>query len=158
MRLRHLEILVGVFMILGFCALAFLALKVSGLAAESSKESYKIYAHFENIGGLTLRGKVTMSGVVVGRVSKIELDPKRLDAKVEMSVDKNVNFIATDSIAAIQTAGVLGEKYIGISMGGDDKSLTDGGEIKNTQSALVLEELIGKFIGGKLNEKSDKSE
>lgn len=158
MRLRHLEILVGGFMILGFAALAFLALQVSGLAAENAKESYKIYAHFENIGGLTLRGKVTMSGVVIGRVTDITLDPKQLNAKVEMSIDKSVDYIATDSIAAIQTAGVLGEKYIGISMGGDDKSLTEGGEIKNTQSALVLEELIGKFVGSKLNENSNKSE
>ncbi|HET8708403.1 MAG TPA: outer membrane lipid asymmetry maintenance protein MlaD [Pseudomonadales bacterium] len=158
MRLRHLEILVGGFMIRGFAALAFLALQVSGLAAESSKESYKIYAHFENIGGLTLRAKVTMSGVVVGRVTDIALDPKRLNAKVEMSIDKNIDYISTDSIAAIQTAGVLGEKYISISLGGDDKNLTEGGEIKNTQSALVLEELIGKFVGSKLNENSNKSE
>lgn len=158
MRLRNLEILVGFFMIIGFSALAFLALKVSGLTDESAKESYKIYAHFENIGGLTVRAKVTMSGVTVGRVTNIELDPKRLNAKVEMSIDKNINYISSDSIAAIQTAGVLGEKYIAISMGGDDKSLAEGGEIKDTQSALVLEELIGKFVGSKLNDKSGKSE
>jgi len=158
MRLRNLEILVGAFMILGFLALAFLALQVSGLAAENGKESYKIYANFENIGGLTLRGKVTMSGVVVGRVTNIALDPKQLNARVEMSIDKGVDFIATDSIAAIQTAGVLGEKYIAISMGGDEKSLKEGDAITNTQSALVLEELIGKFVGSKLNESGNKSE
>lgn len=153
MRMRNIEISVGAFMLAGILALAFLALQVSGFNfRESRSETYKLYAHFSNASGLAERAKITIAGVVVGRVTSISLDPVDTRAKVEMAIQKDVNYLSRDSIASIQTAGILGEKYIAISVGGDPEALTEGGEIVDTQSALVLEELIGKVLtnlGGK---------
>ena len=156
MRTRSLELAVGVFLVAGVAALFFLAIKVSGLSAELSQPSYKVYAHFQNIGGLTVRSKVTMSGVVIGRVSAIELDKKRLNAKVTLEINNDVNEISTDSVASILTAGLLGEKYIGIVPGADDTFVKNNDEIEQTQSSLVLEDLIGKFLFNKATE--DKSQ
>lgn len=152
MRTRSLELAVGVFLVAGIAALFFLAIKVSGLSSEMSQPSYKVYAHFQNIGGLTVRSKVTMSGVAIGRVSAIELDRKRLNARVTMEIDNTVNEISTDSVASILTAGLLGEKYIGIVPGAEDTFVKDGDEIEQTQSSLVLEDLIGKFLFNKTTE------
>ena len=152
MRLRTVEISVGAFMLVGILALAFLAVQVSGLnLKENRRETYKLSAHFNNASGLAVRAKVTVAGVVVGRVTSIALDPKDTRALVEMAIEKNVDFLTSDSIAAIQTAGILGEKYISIASGGDSEMLKGGDEIQDTQSALVLEDLIGKFLtsGGK---------
>lgn len=147
MRLRTVEISVGAFMLVGILALAFLAVQVSGLnLKETQRETYRLKAHFNNASGLAARAKITVAGVVVGRVTSISLDPADTRALVEMSIDKNVDFLTTDSIAAIQTAGILGEKYISISTGGEPDMLKDGDEIQDTQSALVLEDLIGKFL------------
>jgi phospholipid/cholesterol/gamma-HCH transport system substrate-binding protein len=147
MRMRTIEISVGVFMLAGILALAFLAVQVSGLSVrDNNRETYKLYAHFTNASGLTERAKVSVAGVVIGRVTAIMLDPKDTRAKVEMSIDKKVDFLTNDSIAAIQTAGILGEKYISISVGGDPEMLKEGDEIADTQSALVLEDLIGKVL------------
>lgn len=147
MRLRTVEISVGAFMLVGILALAFLAVQVSGLnLQENRRETYKLTAHFNNAAGLAARAKITVAGVVIGRVTSIVLDPADTRALVEMSIDKQVNFLTTDSIAAIQTAGILGEKYISISPGGDPDMLKNGDEIQDTQSALVLEDLIGKFL------------
>jgi len=154
MRLRTVEISVGAFMLAGILALAFLAIQVSGLSIrENNRATYTLYAHFNNVAGLAVRAKVSMAGVVIGRVTSITLDPKDGRAKVAMSIDKSVNYLTTDTIAAIQTAGILGEKYIALSNGGDPDILKDGDEITDTQSALVLEDLIGKFLTSMGNKK-----
>lgn len=152
MRMRTLELTVGAFMLAGILALVFLALRVSGLSMESSEETYRIKAKFENIGGLTPRAKVTMAGVVIGRVSNIYLDHDDFVGVVEMDIYKSVNNLSVDSSASILTAGVLGEKYIGLMVGAEDDNLKEGDEIVNTQSALVLEDLIAKFVVGKVSE------
>lgn len=151
MRTRTLEMAVGLFLVAGFVALFFLAIKVSGLSDETSRPSYRLYASFQNAGGLTVRAKVTMAGVAIGRVSAITLDPKTLKAKVALDIYKDVNSIDNDSVASILTAGLLGEKYIGIVPGAGDETLKEGDEIEQTQSALVLEDLIGKFLSSMAN-------
>ncbi len=139
-------------MVAGFAALIFLALKVSGLTLEAAEESYEVSARFENIGGLTVRAKVTMAGVVIGRVSNIYLDKEDFVGVVEMEIYNQFDNLSIDSTASILTAGVLGEKYIGIVVGAEDDNLTDGDEIEDTQSALVLEDLISKFLFNKTQE------
>lgn len=147
MRLRTVEISVGAFMLVGILALAFLAIQVSGLSInDNGRETYRISARFSNVSGLTPRAKVTVAGVVIGRVTSIALDPNDSMAVVDMAIDKKVDYLTVDSIASIQTAGLLGEKYISISVGGDPDVLGDGDEIEDTQSSLVLEDLIGKFL------------
>jgi phospholipid/cholesterol/gamma-HCH transport system substrate-binding protein len=123
-----------------------LALRVSGLSASANHDSYKLYANFDNIAGLTVRAKVTMAGVTIGKVTAIDLDHDTFTGRVTMEVDKRVNNLPTDSTASILTAGLLGEKYVGISVGGEQTLLKDGSVIHDTQSALVLEDLIGKFM------------
>lgn len=157
MRNRSLELAVGGFLVISIVALFFLAIKVSGLSSELSQPSYKVTVHFQNIGGLTVRSKVTMSGVAIGRVAAIELDKKRLNAKVTLEIYNDVNEISTDAVASILTAGLLGEKYIGIVPGADDTFIKNGDEIEQTQSALVLEDLIGKFLFNKATEDKGSS-
>lgn len=152
MRTRTVEIAVGAFMLAGFAALIFLALRVSGLSVDATDETYRLSAKFENIGGLTARAKVTMAGVVIGRVSNIYLDKEDFVAVVEMDVNKKFDNLSIDSTASILTAGVLGEKYIGITTGAEDENLGDGDQIEETQSAMVLEELIAKFLFNKTTE------
>ena len=139
-------------MVAGFAALIFLALKVSGLTLDAAEESYEVSARFENIGGLTIRAKVTMAGVVIGRVSNIYLDKEDFVGVVEMEIYNQFDNLSIDSTASILTAGVLGEKYIGIVVGAEDEYLTGGDEIEDTQSALVLEDLISKFLFNKTQE------
>ena len=154
MRLRTVEISVGAFMLVGILALAFLAIQVSGLSfKDNGRETYKVSARFNNVSGLAPRAKVTVAGVVIGRVTSIALDPSDTMAVVNMAIDKNVNYLTIDSIAAIQTSGLLGEKYISISVGGDPEVLQDGSEIEDTQSSLVLEDLIGKVLTSMGNSK-----
>lgn len=152
MRMRNLEILVGAFMVAGFAALVFLALRVSGLSLDTAEQTYQLKARFENIGGLTVRAKVTMAGVVIGRVSDIYLDNKDFTGVVVMDVYKDVDNISSDATASILTAGVLGEKYIGVVMGAEEDNLKNGDEFASTNSALVLEDLIGKFLFNKVTE------
>lgn len=152
MRIRTVEISVGLFMLVGFAALILLALNVSGLNLTPKSGGYKLYAHFENIGGLTPRAKVSMSGVQIGEVRAIRLDPQMLVAEVEMNIFADVDFISTDSSAMILTSGLLGQQYIGIVPGGDMDVLGDGDFIFNTQSALVLEDLVGKFLMNQVSE------
>jgi phospholipid/cholesterol/gamma-HCH transport system substrate-binding protein len=151
MRTRTLEMAVGLFLIAGFAALFFLAIKVSGLSDEASRPSYRLYANFQNAGGLAVRAKVTMAGVPIGRVSSIVLDPQTLKAKVALDIDNEVNSIDSDAVASILTAGLLGEKYIGIVPGAGDEMLKEGDVIEQTQSSLVLEDLIGKFLSSMAN-------
>ncbi|EAR61069.1 outer membrane lipid asymmetry maintenance protein MlaD [Neptuniibacter caesariensis] len=152
MRMRVLEISVGAFILAGILALIGLALNVSGLTMSTSNGSYTVYARFENIGGLTPRAKVTMSGVTIGKVTQIDLDTDELVAKVAMEIDGNVDFLSIDSSAAILTAGLLGEQYIGVTVGAEEEYLKNGDFIEDTQSALVLEELIGKFLFNEASE------
>ncbi|AMZ72590.1 MULTISPECIES: outer membrane lipid asymmetry maintenance protein MlaD [Pseudomonas] len=146
MQNRTLEIGVGLFLLAGILALLLLALRVSGLAPTASTDTYKLYANFDNIAGLTVRAKVTMAGVTIGKVTAIDLNREDFTGRVTLQLEKRVDNLPTDSTASILTAGLLGEKYIGISVGGEDSVLKDGGVIHDTQSSLVLEDLIGKFL------------
>lgn len=151
MRTRALELSVGMFILVGIGALLLLALRVSGLTIGVQEQTYTLHANFDNVAGLTTRGKVTMAGVTVGKVQAIELDNESFMGRVTMTVDKSLNNLPTDSTASIVTAGLLGEKYISLSVGGDDQVLKDNDEIYDTQSSLVLEELIGKFLMNSVN-------
>ena len=149
MYLRYIEAVVGVFIIVGFLALGFLAVQVSGLSMDSQKETYRVYAQFDDLGGLSVRGRVSVSGVTVGKVSAISLDKKTYRALVEMEIYKSVDSLSVDTVASIQTAGLLGEKFVGLSVGGDPDILADGDTIFDTQSALNLEKLIGAFASSR---------
>ncbi|MNF29548.1 putative phospholipid ABC transporter-binding protein MlaD [compost metagenome] len=156
MQNRTLEIGVGLFLLAGLLALLLLALRVSGLTVGSSNDSYKVYAHFDNIAGLTVRAKVTMAGVAIGKVTAIDLDRDSYTGRVTLSLDGSVDNLPADSTASILTAGLLGEKYVGISVGGDEEVLVDGATIHDTQSSLVLEDLIGKFLLNSVNKDEAK--
>ena len=145
---KSVELIVGLFMIAGLLALIFLALQVSGLTLDSQKDSYKVYAQFDDLGGLSVRGKVSMAGVPIGRVSEISLDKQTYTALVEMEIYADVDSLTADSVASIQTSGLLGDKYVSISVGADEENLQDGDTIFDTQLALNLEKLIGAFASG----------
>ena len=144
---RH-DAWVGFFVLLGGAALLFLALKVGNLLSLNFDETYKVTAKFDNIGGLKSRAAVKSAGVVIGRVESINFDDKTFQAKVVMNLQKNMAF-PKDSSAKILTSGLLGEQYIGLEPGADEKNLVAGDAIKQTQSAVVLETLIGQFINNK---------
>lgn len=145
---KTVELVVGLFMLAGMVALLFLALQVSGLSLDSQKNSYRVYALFDDLGGLAVRGKVSMAGVTIGRVSEVTLDKESYSALVEMEIYAEVDNLTLDSVASIQTSGLLGDKYVAISVGGDEEVLKDGDTIFDTQSALNLEKLIGAFASG----------
>lgn len=147
MSIKALEISVGLFILAGIFALVFMAFQVSGLNRNFDPDhSYHLYAKFNNVSGLTSRAKVLLGGVQVGRVEAISYDPVALQARVDMIINRDIDFLSTDTIAAIQTAGILGEKYVSLSPGGAEEVLADGDRIRETQSALVLEELVGKVL------------
>ncbi len=145
MTSKRLEISVGFFVIAGILALVVLAFNASGLNFSSKDQRYFLYARFENLSGLSERAKVSLSGVTIGRVVSIELDTEDYVAVVKMAIDKNVP-LTTDTSASVLTAGLLGEKYIGLSVGADEETLMNADEIEDTQSSIVLEELIGQFL------------
>ncbi|MET1079195.1 MAG: outer membrane lipid asymmetry maintenance protein MlaD [Pseudomonas sp.] len=151
MQNRTLEIGVGLFLLAGLLAFLLLALRVSGLSVGGGQETYRLYANFDNIAGLTVRAKVTMAGVTIGKVTAIDLDRDSFTGRVTMEVEKRVDNLPLDSTASILTAGLLGEKYIGLSVGGEEELLKDGSTIHDTQSSLVLEDLIGKFLLNTVN-------
>ena len=150
---RRLELSVGTFVLLGALCLAFLALEVSGLASTGDSGTYRLSARFDNVAGLTTRARVSAAGVTVGRVVGIRYDRSTAAAIVDMDIRQDFIEFSEDTSASILTAGLLGEKYIGLSTGGDPNNLADGDMIYDTQSAIVLEELIGKFL---LNMSSEK--
>ena len=152
MRIRTLEIGVGALIMAGVLALVGLALNVSGLNLSQQGQGYTVYARFDNIGGLTERAKVSLSGVQIGQVTRIGIDKKRLMAEIEMQIFEEVDYLSIDSSAQILTAGLLGEKYIGITPGFEDEVLSEGMVIEDTQSALVLEDIVGKFLFNKVSE------
>ncbi len=146
MRNKRTELFVGSFIVLGMLAFVYLAVQVSGLAFTGKKDTYQVVARFDDIGGLTSRAKVAIAGVTIGSVESITFDKELYMGLVTMNIDSNVGNIPTDSSAAILTSGLLGEKYIGISIGAEDDMLENGSEIYDTQSALVLETLISQFL------------
>ncbi len=150
-----LDLWVGFFVAVGLGALLFLALKVGNMASSSSGDTYAIQAKFDNIGGLKVRGAVKSAGVVVGRVTEIRFDPEAYLAVVTINVDARYKF-PRDTFATINTSGLLGEQYIGFEVGGDTAMLKAGDTIKKTQSAVVLEKLIGQFMFNKAAEDGGK--
>lgn len=153
MSRKLLDIWVGFFVILGFAALLFLALRVGNLSSANFAETYQLAARFDNIGGLKVRGPVKSAGVVVGRVSDIRFDSESYEALVTLTIDSRYQF-PKDTFASILTAGLLGEQYVGLDAGGDEKMLKAGDVFSKTQSAVVLEKLIGQFMFNKASEGS----
>ena len=149
---RGVEIGVGLFMAAGLVALFFLAMQVSNLGSLSDDDGYVITARFYNIGGLKVKAPVTMAGVTLGRVADISFDQETYEAVVSMRIDSHYTNIPEDSFAKVYTAGLLGEKYIGLDPGGSDVFLGEGGRLTMTQSSLVLEEIIGQFLFNKAQE------
>lgn len=143
---RSVEIGTGLFVLLGMSALFFLTTQTTGGQDFSASDTFEVEARFENVGSLKDRAPVAMSGVTIGRVTSVTFDPVSLDAKVMFVIDSQYGQIPDDSDATILTSGLLGSQYIGLQAGGSDIYLEDGGEIMFTQSAIVLENLIGKFL------------
>lgn len=151
MERSMLDLWVGLFVCAGIGALLILALKVGNMSSYSGADTYQVYAQFDNIGGLKPRAPVKSSGVVVGRVAEITFDNEKFVAKVVMSIDRRYQF-PKDTTASILTSGLLGEQYIGLEGGGDNAVLKPGDVLKLTQSAVVLEKLIGQFLYNKAAE------
>ncbi len=139
-------------MAIGLVALFFLAMQVSNLGTLHTGDSYRVKARFDNIGSLKVKAPVTMAGVEVGRVARIGFDKERFQAVVDLDIYAEYDEIPEDTYAKILTAGLLGEQYIGLDPGGSEEVLRDGSEIEITQSALVLEEVVGQFIFSKAQE------
>lgn len=148
MERTTLDLWVGIFVVAGVAALAMLALKVGNLSTYNVSETYQVHAYFTNVGGLKPKASIKSAGVLVGRVTGITLDTQRYEADVEMSLDKRYQF-PKDTFAKILTSGLLGEQYIGLEPGGDSAMLKNGDQLKMTQSAVVLEDLISKFLFSK---------
>lgn len=146
MKLRYLEVSVGLFVLLGVAALFYLAIQVSNIAEYRDRDTYRVVAYFDHIGGLKVRAPVTVSGVRIGRVAQISYDPERFQARVTLAIQAGQDYLPADTQASIFTAGLLGEQYIALEPGGDYEMLADGDEVLFTQSALVLENMIGRVL------------
>jgi phospholipid/cholesterol/gamma-HCH transport system substrate-binding protein len=157
MKRSTLDLWVGVFVAIGLGALLFLSLKVANLTSLDTSDVYKVKARFDNIGGLKVRAPVKSAGVVVGRISEIRFMTDTYEAEVVMSIDSRYPF-PRDTSAKILTSGLLGDQYVGLQAGGDTVNLKTGETLKLTQSAIVLESLIGQFLYSKAAEGPDKSE
>lgn len=142
---KGLELVVGLFVVLGIAAFFWLAIEVSDISRLNEQDGYKVNARFENIGGLKVRSAVSVAGVRVGRVVAIDIDKETYEAVVTMSLNPDYP-LPLDTSASILTAGLLGEQYIGLEPGGTDDHLKEGDELELTQSALVLERLVGQFL------------
>lgn len=151
MERTTLDLWVGMFVVAGIAALVMLAMKVGNLSTYNVSETYEIHGYFSNIGGLKPKASVKSAGVLVGRVTEISLDTERYEARVVMSLDKRYQF-PKDTFGNILTSGLLGEQYIGLMPGGEEEMLKNGDQLKKTQSAVVLEDLIGKFMYSKAEE------
>lgn len=145
-RQAKIEIWVGAFVLMSILALVMIAFQVSNFSSWKEKPSYHITALFDNIGGLKVRAPVKMSGVVIGRVTDISVDPVSFKARVSMKMESTYNELPIDSSASILTSGLLGDQYVGIEIGGDEEYLQEGSQLDLTQSALVLEDLISQFL------------
>lgn len=153
---RSVEIWVGVFIAAGMAALFMLAMKVSNLSAATETGGYEIKAKFQNISGLKERAAVMVAGVKVGRVTHIGFDPKTFEAVVTLHIGDDYKILPSDTSASILTSGLLGEKYVGLEPGGDEEVLKEGDTIRLTQSAVILEQLIGQLLYSKASEGGDK--
>jgi len=146
MQQKLIEISVGLLMLAGIAAVTFLALQVSARGFGQNKGGYEVVAYFTNTSGLTDKAKVSFAGVNIGQVQSIEIVPASMKAKVSMKINKDVDYLSIDSSAVIQTAGVLGEKYVAIYPGSEDDVLEEGAEIYDTQSSMIFEDMIGKLV------------
>ncbi len=146
MRMRTLEISVGAFVLAGILAVLFLVIQVSGVNMNASETSYVVSARFDDVAGLRPRAKVSMAGVTLGRVRAIEVDTDYGEAIVQIEIDGEPGTLTSDTSAKILTEGILGARYIGLLPGSEETKLADGGEITETQGAIVLENLIGQFL------------
>jgi phospholipid/cholesterol/gamma-HCH transport system substrate-binding protein len=140
------EIASGVFLLLGIAALVWLAVRATDFGQDIGEDTYGVSARFSNIGDLRDRAPVKIGGVTVGLVESIALDPVSFEAIVDMQIDSRFNEIPNDTGASVLTSGILGDRYIGLEPGGSPESLQDGDELFITQSAMVLEQLIGKYL------------
>ena len=155
MNTKKTEILVGLFMAIGLASLFMLAMKVSNLNIYNDDSGYEITANFDDISGLKVKSPVTMSGVRIGRVSDITFDAQMFEAVVKIRIESQYKTLPKDTSASIYTAGLLGEKYVGLEAGGDEENLQQGDKLKLTQSSLVLEKLISRFVDSFVNKDSD---
>jgi len=154
MNRATIDLWVGIFVAIGFGAILFMALKVGNLLTLDRSAGYRLEAHFDNIGGLKLRAPVKTAGVVVGRVESVRLDGKTYEAVATLRIDNQFEF-TKDTIASINTSGLLGEVFIALDAGGDATMLKDGDRIAKTQSAVVIEKLISQFLFDKAAETSN---
>ena len=143
---RLMELVVGLFICLGLAAIFLLTLQVSTQNDLRRESTYSVQARFDNVGSLRVRAPVTLAGVRIGRVTAVDVDPETFQAEVKLAIDERYNQLPTDSSAAIQTAGILGEQYVALQPGGSMDNLKNGDRISFTQSAIVLENLIGRFL------------
>ena len=150
---KSIELTVGIFVGIGLAAFFMLAMQVSNLSNLTSEGTYQIAARFENIGGLKPRSAVKVSGVRVGQVVSIDYDSASFEAVVTMDINERYKEFPRDTIASIYTSGLLGDQFVGLEPGGDMVLLKDNDEISHTQSAMVLEQIIGQFLFSKSEEK-----
>lgn len=143
---KTVETWVGLFVAAGLVALAILAFRIGNLTTAEVTDGYRLEARFENIGSLKVRSAVSLAGVRIGRVSEIQVDPESYQARVIMTIDGRYRNLPVDTGATVLTAGLLGEQYVGLEPGGAEEYLKDGDRIKVTQSAMVLEKLIGRVL------------
>ena len=155
-NVKIVEIAVGIFIAAGIAALFMLAMKVSNLSTFKGQDGYELSAHFDNIGGLKKLSPVNAGGVRIGRVTSIDYDQNTYEAIVKMHISSQYNHLPTDTSASIFTSGLLGEQYISLEPGGDDTYLKSGDQIKLTQSAIVMEQVIGQFLFSKASEGTSK--
>ena len=148
MKRSAVELWVGLFVVAGLAALGVLAFKVGNLSGSDISDAYKVTARFDNIGGLSVKAPVTLAGVRIGRVSDIRIDSDDYRAVVELSIRPDFNNQPMDTSASILTQGLLGAQYVGVDPGGDEEYLKDGDEIEITQSAVILEQMLGQFLYG----------
>lgn len=153
---KMMEIAVGFFIACGLAALFVLAMKVSNIASIGNNKGYSLTARFDNIGGLKVRAPVTVGGVRIGRVTSVGFDEQRYQAVVTLKIEDKYRRLPVDSSASIYTAGLLGEQYVSLEPGGAETFLKNGDSIKLTQSALVMEQLIGRFLFQKASEGTSK--
>lgn len=151
MQTKKSEIWVGIFLVLALLAGLFICLKAADVASMRTEPTYRVYATFDNIGGLKARSPVRIGGVVIGRVADIELDPKTYLPRVALDIEERYNQIPDTSSLAIRTSGLLGEQYLALNVGFEDPELgtsmlKEGSTIQDTKSAMVLEDLIGQFL------------
>ena len=145
MTRKAIETTVGLFLLIGVAAMIWLALKV-GNWSPATTHDYEVTAHFDNIGGLTVKAPVTLAGVTIGRVASIGIDADDYSARITLQIDQAHDNLPTDTSAAILTSGLLGAQYVGLDPGAEETYLEDGGRIEITQSAVVLEHLIGQIL------------